>query len=855
MYKPPLSAHTIMYNHYIRRRYMKAIIMAGGGGTRLRPVTESLPKPLVPLCGRPALLYILDLLVKHGCTDVLMTLHFRGEDIERLFRPALDSGTFAPVYRGMNLGFSYEDEPLGTAGCIRKAADTAQFEGFFNDEQFLIISGDALCDFNLTEAFNFHSGVKSAMATLITKRVDDPREYGLVNADGGNRIIGFTEKPSYSGCNTDLANTGVYICSKDALNLIPSGTTYDFAKDVFPKILESGKPLLSYEEQGYWCDIGDTDSLRKCQLDILSGAVSNIGSTKMFSESSARVKNLKADIRGNIFVGEGVTVGAGTALEDCVIGNGAVIGADCVIHGAVVGAGAYVGAGTLLSDCILCEGAQTGRFAVVAEGCVVGQNASVGENARLTNGAKVWGGKSVPPNITLNSDLRFGERAASEMRDNGFSGETGADITPQFMSKLGSAVAAACGETLMSAVSQTGAGTGSGLTPLKNSVRCAGDVAVSCNETAAGLSLKLALISGLTGSGANVCDCGTVPRSMLVFAAGTAGASVSVFVHSGERTEITILDRYGLPLTRAHERKLLVGLNKDEFPHAPGGQYGTVKRIPNVETMYRSMLYSLTGWGCGYRIVPIFKNRHVEQAALTIFERISSKSPNAPPLIAEIAEDGVGLTFTLPATSEEPEFKVNHSQLMLMEAAYILKTGYDVALPADFPLIADDIAIALGRGIRRFSLTSGGSTHGDGDARALASSQLFLRDGVVLALDLLFFLSKNHTDLRAAAAEIPAYSGVRREVPVHTPPHKLIAKLFGGDDANSRINAFGMAGGSITEAPGGEGIIIRRGRERVMMRSARDGGSLFVYAESMRAETASELCKNVEDWASALDET
>ncbi|GHU46579.1 hypothetical protein FACS1894120_3630 [Clostridia bacterium] len=828
---------------------MKSIIMAGGEGTRLRPVTENMPKPLVPLCGRPALLYILDLLHIHGCSDVLMTLHYRGEDIERLFQSALagfslsEGGRtiYTPVYKGMNIRFSYENEPLGTAGCIRRAYDTPELSDFFEDDSFLIISGDALCDFNLSEAINFHS--QGAAATLITKRVDDPREYGLVIADEKGHITGFTEKPSYTACNTDLANTGVYVCSRNVIDGLPAGEKYDFAKDVFPKIISDGKILLSYEEQGYWCDIGDTNSLRTCQLDIINNKVKYTKTDTIFADSEARIKSLNAKITGNIFVGDNVSLGANVTIENSIIGSGAVIKDDCVIHGAVIGGGAFVGNGTLLSDCILCEGAQTGRYAAVTESGVIGKEASVGENARVISGAKVWGGKQVPAGVTIASDLRFGRATVSEMRENGFTGETGSDITPSFVSKLGGAIAAAViGES----------------SPLKNSA----DVAVSCSETSAGLSLKLALISGITGSGAGVCDCGSVPRSMLVFAAGTAGAAVSVFVRGGERTEITILDRYGLPLTREHERKLLAGLNKGEYPHAAGGQFGTVKKIPNIETLYRSMLYSLTGWTCGYSLHPIFKNSHIEHAALSIFEKISAsgedratgnKSKGAPPLIVEISEDGASVSFTLPKTAELSEFTVSHNQLMLMEAAYILRTGYDVALPADFPLIADDIAVAMGRRIRRFSLTSGGGADGmyaDADARSLASSQLFLRDGVVLALDMLFFLSKNRIDLRSAVAEIPVYSGVRREVPVQTPPHKLIAKLFGrGAGENSRIDTFGLTGGSITGAPGGEGIIIRRGRERVMMRSARDGGSLLVYAESLRAETASELCKSVEDWA------
>ena len=235
---------------------MKAVIMAGGEGSRLRPLTCTMPKPMVKLCGRPVSEYILDLLSKHNCTDAIFTLRYLGSQIEDHF----DSGR----YNGINLDFSYEDTPLGTAGCVKKAAKLWELK---DGENFIVISGDAMCDFNLSAAMSFHIE-SGADATLITSRVEDPREYGCVISKNGF-VSGFSEKPSYTGAVSDYVNTGVYILSNKILELIPENTMWDFSQNVFPQMLKSGMKLASYEEKGYWCDIGDFTSYKRCQRDML----------------------------------------------------------------------------------------------------------------------------------------------------------------------------------------------------------------------------------------------------------------------------------------------------------------------------------------------------------------------------------------------------------------------------------------------------------------------------------------------------------------------------------------------------------------------------------------------------------
>lgn len=236
---------------------MKAVLMAGGEGTRLRPLTCDIPKPMARLCGRPIMEYIIELLSEHNVRSTVVTLRYLPHIIKNHF----SSGSFA----GVDLEFIEENTPLGTAGSVKNAA-----KGFEDD--FIVISGDALCDFSLTEAMKFHKK-NNATATIVVTHIDDPREYGLVRTDGSSRISGFVEKPCFAQAVTDLANTGIYILSPEVLKLIPDNEKHDFAKDVFPAMLEQNIPIYTYEADGYWCDIGDINSYISSQMDMLNGRV------------------------------------------------------------------------------------------------------------------------------------------------------------------------------------------------------------------------------------------------------------------------------------------------------------------------------------------------------------------------------------------------------------------------------------------------------------------------------------------------------------------------------------------------------------------------------------------------------
>ncbi|PWK13847.1 nucleotidyltransferase-like protein [Tumebacillus permanentifrigoris] len=236
---------------------MKAVIMAGGQGTRLRPLTNRMPKPMVPLLDRPCMEYIIDLLKSHGITEIAVTLQYLPQVIQHHFGDGSSSG--------VRLHYFEETTPLGTAGSVKNASD-------FLDETFLVISGDALTDFDLTNAIQKHREC-AALGTMMLTEVEDPTRFGVVTTDERGRIARFQEKPAWDEVFSHTVNTGIYILEPQILTLIEPGVVYDFSKQLFPSMLEQGLPLYGFVGEGYWSDIGTPEQYRETQVDMIYGRV------------------------------------------------------------------------------------------------------------------------------------------------------------------------------------------------------------------------------------------------------------------------------------------------------------------------------------------------------------------------------------------------------------------------------------------------------------------------------------------------------------------------------------------------------------------------------------------------------
>lgn len=372
---------------------LQAIIMAGGEGVRLRPLTSHTPKPLCPLLGEPVMGYAVKLLKAHGVSDIGATLWFQPQKIRRAFHKG--------ERYGVKLKYFEEKEPVGTAGSVKLAKKLLS-------DTFFVLSGDGLTDCDLTEAMRFHKE-KKALATLVLKRVSIPLPYGVVLTDGDSRVIRFIEKPDWKRVFSNLVNTGVYILEPDIFDYIPDTGTPDFGKDVFPALLSGGLPVYGYETEGYWCDVGDQRAYLQAQTDLFQGKV-QLPHASGIHENAQLAPSVK--VEGDCFIGDGAIIGPGAVIRNAVIGSRAYIGPGAVIENSCLWQDTAVQEKARISGSVLCDGAAVRQGAELSDGCALGQRASVGAFALLRPGVKVWPHFRVAPGAVVSQNVTSGDWSA-----------------------------------------------------------------------------------------------------------------------------------------------------------------------------------------------------------------------------------------------------------------------------------------------------------------------------------------------------------------------------------------------------------------------------------------------------------
>jgi mannose-1-phosphate guanylyltransferase len=340
---------------------MKAMVLAAGKGTRLFPLTGEQPKPLASVVNVPIIEHIFHLFAKHSISEVYVNVHYLADAL-------LEAYGEESHLDGMSVRLSREEELLGTAGGVKRLA-----EHF--DRTFVVVMGDALTDANLSEIVAFHKE-KGALATIALERVYDTSEYGVVEVDGDGNILAFQEKPKPEEAISTLANTGIYVFEPGVLEYIPEDTFFDFAKDVFPKLLEAGERFVGYEGNFYWSDIGTLEAYRQAQYDVVAG-------------------NVEVEVPGerreeSVWIGENAQVHPSASFEGCVVvGKDAVIGKDVVLAGHVtVGSDCWVRPRTTIKRSILLPGGTVGDDTYL-EDCIVGQGYEVRAGETIRGGALI----------------------------------------------------------------------------------------------------------------------------------------------------------------------------------------------------------------------------------------------------------------------------------------------------------------------------------------------------------------------------------------------------------------------------------------------------------------------------------
>ncbi|MBD8498749.1 sugar phosphate nucleotidyltransferase [Paenibacillus arenosi] len=539
---------------------MKAVIMAGGKGTRLRPLTLNTPKPMVPLLNRPCMAYIIDLLKRHDIHQIAVTLQYLPDSVRDHFGDGSEYG--------VQLVYFEEDSPLGTAGSVKNA------EAFL-DETFIVVSGDALTDFNLRKAIEYHRS-KQALATMVLTQVDSPLEYGVVMTESDGRVTRFLEKPSWSEVFSDTVNTGIYVLEPSIFNWIPDNSPYDFSLDLFPTLLQKKERLYGYTASGYWSDIGNLTQYRQSQFDMLDRKVSvNLAATEVmpgiYLESDVKLPS-RIHLNGPAYIASGCKLHPASSIGPyTVLGEGNTIHSSTKLERTIMWNGNYVGEHSELQDSLMMNRIIIGSGAQLDEGCVIGSGCTIGSKATIRSNVRLWPNKTVPTNTAVHESLIWSNEASKPLfTSRGIVGIPNVDIHPDRAGKLG----AAYGYTL----------------PNEATV-----IVANCSHTYSSL-LKDSFVSGLRSVGVHVVDIGICADEVTRHAVRNRSAQGAVHIkvqldhQHVPQAVLSWMDGHGWPIAKSAERKIENAYFQEDYVRCHAEAVGSWRQDAYAVDQYLSAL-------------------------------------------------------------------------------------------------------------------------------------------------------------------------------------------------------------------------------------------------------------------------
>ncbi len=748
--------------------------MAGGEGTRLRPLTSNQPKPMVPIVGKPCMEHIVELLRRHGFDDIVVTLAFMPQAIRGYFG---DGGG-----HDVQIRYSVEETPAGTAGSVKLAEDAL-------DEPFLVISGDALCDIDLSAVVRFHQE-REALVTIALKSVDNPLEFGIVITDEDGRIERFLEKPSWSQVFTDTINTGIYVIQPEVLREIPRDEPYDWSKQLFPRLLQKGRRLFGYVVEGYWQDIGNLDQYRQANFDALDERV------------ALEIPGIR--LRGNVWIGEGVETSEVEAVEGpAFIGNycridptarvGAysVLGSSCSLREHACVTRSIVDGSTHVGRSAVVEGAIIGRMcdirehARVHEAAAIGDQTTVGDEAVVFPGVRIYPFKQIERGAQVDRNVIWEARATSSVfgRER-IRGLINVDLTPETALRLGLALG----------------------TALRRGAR----VVTSREATPACRLVRRAILAGINATGVHVADLRVMPaavnRHVLKTESAEAGLHVGPSPRDPEAVEIQIYEPPGVQASAAFMKEIEKHFSRQEYRRAAPGDVGEIRFPSRAAEAYAEDLVSTLATDAirarGFRIVVDYSYSSaslvlplllgplgVESVAAHAYVRDQTAAPEAADYEERIAATqrlvsalGADLGVVLDPSAERISLVDECSQVVPLEQELLLFLALigsngrrgTLAFPVTVTSLVDEVVAGTGLRVERTpaslaALTRAAAREGVVFAGSASGGFVFPEfvpgyDGVASLCKLLELLAPVDRPLSELVAELPRPAVVHREL-------------------------------------------------------------------------------------------
>lgn len=498
--------------------------MAGGFGTRLRPLTNNIPKPMVPIVNKPILEHIINLLKTHKIKDYVMLLFFMPEIIKNYFG---DGSRF-----GVKIKYVIPDQDYGTAGAVKLSQK-------FIKDKFIVISGDVLTDFDLNGIGEFHN-TKKTIATLSLYSSPNPLQFGIVLTDNKHRIVRFLEKPSSSEVFSDTINTGIYFFNKDIFKYIPDGENFDFSKDLFPLLLKNNIPIYGHKTSGYWRDVGTLEEYIEANMDALNGKLNYIKLSGKNGNCISRKAHVEKNaVIENSIIGENVRIEKNVVVKNSVLWSNVTVNRDSRLLFDVVCSNCSIGSGTKINDYVF-----------------IGENCSIGKNVFISSSIKIWDNKQIEDNQKVTRSLIYDDRFFSELfTDSRITGLSNLQINPEFGSKLGSVYGASAGQG--------------------KKVLIARDSDFISNM------IKRSITSGIMSAGVNIIDAQVIPipllRQELKSGEGTGGIFVRKSPFDRKSTDIIFFDSDGRDLSGNKTKSIERLFFSEEYKRAEFDKVGSIK--------------------------------------------------------------------------------------------------------------------------------------------------------------------------------------------------------------------------------------------------------------------------------------
>ena len=748
--------------------------MAGGEGSRLRPLTIGRPKPMVPMVSKPVMAHILDHLKRQGITEVVVTLYFMPDLVQSYFGDGSNLG--------MKIHYAVEETPLGTAGSVKNAQQ-------YLDEPFVIISGDAVTDINLQEVIAFHQE-RGADATLTLYRVPNPLEYGVIITDPDGKVTQFLEKPSWGEVISDTVNTGIYVIDPSVLDLIEEGVSTDWSKDVFPQLLESGRPLYGYVAGGNWTDVGDIGEYMRASSDVLAHRVQtdemgeHIGGDVWVGNGVEIAPD--AQLYGPIYLGEEVKIKGGVIIHGpAVVRDYTIVDNRVHIDRSIIWRNCYIGEGAEIRGAIVGRQCTIKNKAVLFEGVVVGDNCIVGEGAVLHANVKIWPEKEIEPGATVKTSIIWGARGRRVLFGRfGVTGVVNVDLTPEFAAKLGAAF---------------------GATMPKGST-----VTINRDPHRSPRMIKRAVISGLPSAGIHASDLESMPipvaRYYTRVTDAVGGVHVRLSPFDQRVVDIRFFDGQGHSLSKDVERGIERVFFREDFRRVYLDEIGTIDYAPGVaETYINGFLdavnikairqsdfrivvdyaYAPTAevlpqimTRLGVEVVPLAS--HVDGDKMSLTHQEFAKEVEELSLITGVLETHLGVRLDVGG---EKIFLVDHQGQYVPEtiAAAAMATlalranaGGTIVVPVHMPSIFEQIAAEHGGQVLRCkvdphalmnrSAGEGVIMAADGQGNFIFPQFQAAIDGLMATAKLLEFLAMQQTSMAEIVSALPAFHVIHREV-------------------------------------------------------------------------------------------